>query len=66
MARLGAGTCHLPADAAWAIALDSLDEDKTLVYGGDPPRPLSGSAHLGEWRQVIFIGLIRLVWFVGA
>ena len=38
LARLGAGSRHLPGEAAWAIALESLDEDTTLVWTAEIAR----------------------------
>ena len=48
MARLGGDAVHIPADAAWAIALESLDEDKTIVWTDEIQRAREAARPIWE------------------
>ena len=48
LARLGGQATHIPAEAAWSIALASMDEDRTIVWTGEIERAREAARPLWE------------------
>jgi hypothetical protein len=48
LARIGGDAAHIPAEAAWAIALESLDEDRTVVWTAEIERAREAARPIWE------------------
>ncbi len=48
LARLGGDAAHIPAEAAWAIALESLDENKTVIWTTEIERARAAARPIWE------------------
>jgi hypothetical protein len=48
LARIGGDATHIPAEAAWAIALESLDEDKTIIWTAEIERAREAARPIWE------------------
>lgn len=48
LARIGGDAAHIPAEAAWAIALESLDEDRTVIWTAEIERAREAARPIWE------------------
>jgi hypothetical protein len=48
LARIGGDATHIPAEAAWAIALASLDEDRTVIWTAEIERAREAARPIWE------------------
>ena len=48
LARIGGDAAHIPAEAAWAIALESMDEDKTIIWTAEIERAREAARPIWE------------------
>jgi hypothetical protein len=48
LARIGGDAAHIPAEAAWAIALESLDENKTVIWTAEIERAREAARPIWE------------------
>lgn len=48
LARIGGDAAHIPAEAAWAIALLSMDEDRTIVWTAEIERAREAARPIWE------------------
>jgi len=53
LARLGGDAAHIPPEAAWAIAMTSMDEDKTIVWTAEIERAREAARPLWEIRDTV-------------
>jgi hypothetical protein len=48
LARIGGDAAHIPAEAAWAIALESLDENRTVIWTDEIQRAREAARPIWE------------------